>query len=266
MVKRKGEKILRPIHPNAGINAEYRARLDRLISEMQRSYVYFLRAQYRATPPELAQDASPARELQKRLADLGARWQARYDSAAPKLARWFTMAVERRSKTRMMKILKEAGVAVNFKMTKAMRDVLQATMAENVSLIKSIASQYHTQVEGLVMRSVTAGRDLSSMTDELQSRYGVTLRRAKLIAKDQNDKATASMNRVRQQEAGITEAVWLHSHGGNEPRPTHLKNSGNRYNVTEGWFDPDPKVRRYIQPGELINCRCVSRPVVKGFD
>lgn len=258
--------MLRPVHPNAGINAEYRARLDRLIADMARSYVYFLKAQYRATPPELAQDALPARELQKRLAGLGAQWQARYDSAAPKLARWFTKSIERRSQTQLMRILKEAGIAVKFTMTKPMRDVLHATMSENVSLIKSIASQYHTQVEGLVMRSVTAGRDLATLTDELEARYDITRRRAKLIAKDQNDKATASMTRVRQQEAGITEAVWLHSHGGNEPRPTHLANSGKRYNVAEGWYDTDPKVSRFIHPGELINCRCVSKPIVKGFE
>jgi uncharacterized protein with gpF-like domain len=73
------------------------------------------------------------------------------------------------------------------------------------------------------------------------------------------------MNRARQEELGITEAVWLHSHAGKKPRPTHLANHGKRYNVAEGWFDPDPKVRKHIWPGELINCRCVSKSVVKGF-
>jgi hypothetical protein len=56
----------------------------------------------------------------------------------------------------------------------------------------------------------------------------------------------------------------LHSGGGKEPRRTHVKNSGKKFNVAQGWFDPDKTVRKYIQPGELINCRCVSRPV-KGF-
>jgi len=64
---------------------------------------------------------------------------------------------------------------------------------------------------------------------------------------------------------GIEQAVWLHSGGGKRKRPTHVANSGKRFNVAEGWFDPDPKVRRHIHPGELINCRCVCRPVVKGF-
>lgn len=265
MRKRADEKVLRPVHPNAGIAADYRRRLDRLIAEMQRSYVYWLRARYRENEPRIAMDATPARDLERELTDLGAQWQERFYSAAPKMARWFAKSTERRSGDAMRKILKDAGVSVKFQMTPVMRDVFEATVAENVGLIKSIPQKYHTEVEGLVMRSVTAGRDLGYLTDELQARYGITRRRAALIARDQNDKATASMTRVRQQELGIEEAVWLHSHGGKEPRRTHLANSGNRYKVSEGWHDPDPKVNRRIWPGELVNCRCVSKSIVKGF-
>lgn len=264
-MSRKRDRVLRPIHPNSGIQAMYRQRLGRLIDDMSRSYEHWLRAQYRSKPPVMAQDASPAVELQREISKLGVQWQKRFAYAAPRLARWFATAVERRSMRTLKAILKEGGIAVDFVMTKGMRDVFAATVAENVSLIKSIASQYHTEVEGLVMRSVAAGGDLSFLSKELSHRFGVTARRAKLIAKDQNNKATAVFTRVRQQEAGIEEAVWLHSHGGNEPRPTHLANSGKRYKIAEGWFDPDPKVRRHIWPGELINCRCVPKPVVKGF-
>lgn len=254
MTKRAGEKVLRPVHPNAGIAADYRRRMDRLIAEMQRSYVYWLTARYKANEPRIAMDATPAEALARELADLGAQWQERFYSAAPKMARWFARSTERRSADSMRRILKDAGVSVKFQMTPVMRDVFEATVAENVGLIKSIPQKYHTEVEGLVMRSVTAGRDLGYLTDELQARYGITRRRAALIARDQNNKATASMTRARQQELGIEEAVWLHSHGGKEPRRTHLANSGNRYKVSEGWYDPDPKVRRHIWPGELINC------------
>jgi SPP1 gp7 family putative phage head morphogenesis protein len=163
------------------------------------------------------------------------------------------------------KILKDAGIAVEFKMTRAMKDAFDATVFENVSLIKSIPEQYHRQIEGTVMRSVSAGRDLSILAKDLQARYGITKRRAAFIARSQNNLATATMTKVRQLDCGITEAIWLHSHGGREPRPTHVKNSGKKYNIETGWFDDDPKVRRYIWPGTLPNCRCTSRSVVKGF-
>ena len=259
------DKVLRPVHPNAGISAAYRTRLRALIDEMQRSYVYFLKAQYRENPPRLAMDATPAVDLHRELSLLGRRWQRRIDSAAPKLAEWFSRSTERRSRASLLKILTDSGIAVEFKMTPTMKDAFDATLAENVALIKSIPRQFHTEVEGAVMRSVSAGRDIGQMVAELEARHDITRRRAALIARDQNNKATAVFARVRMQEAGVEEAVWLHSHAGKVPRKTHKANSGQRYKVAEGWFDPDPKVRRRIWPGELINCRCVPKPVVKGF-
>lgn len=210
----------------------------------------------------------PAESLGATLSGLDVEWTARIDAMAPKMADWFAKAADERSRSAMRKILKDGGVTVRSPvpgMTKKMQDVLRATVQENVSLIRSIHRQYHTEVEGLVMRSVTTGRDLKTLTDELEHRYGVTRRRAELIARDQNNKATAVISRVRQQAAGITQAVWLHSHGGREPRKTHLANSGKVYDVAKGWFDPDPKVRKRIWPGELINCRCVAKPIVPGF-
>jgi len=261
----RGYKVLKAVHPNAGIRADYRGKLDRLLDKMQRSNVYFLKAQYRETPPRMALDETPARELERELRRLGIQWQEEFDKLAPKMARWFSQSVERRSTLAMQKMLKDAGVTVRYTMTKRMRDVFHATVEENVSLIKSIGQQYHGEVVGLVMRSVAQGRDLGTLTKALQARYAITSRRAALIARDQNNKTTAVMTRVRQGEAGIKQAVWLHSLGGKEPRPTHLANNGGVYDIDKGWFDPDPKVRRRIWPGELINCRCVPKPIVKGF-
>ena len=262
---RDDEKILPPVFPNVGIEVEYRRRLLALLDEMAASYLWWLRAQYRKTPPALGQDATPAKELEKALKELAKRWDKRFDKAAKELADYFSLAVNRRSEASLRAILKRGGWSVSFRMTPAMRDVFNATKAENVALIKSIATQYHTQVQTLVMQSVTAGRDLKTLTDELTQRYGISRRRAALIARDQNNKATAVMTRARQQGLGITEAIWLHSHGGKEPRRTHLANDGKRYNIAEGWYDPDPKVRKRIWPGTEINCRCVSKSIIKGF-
>jgi len=231
---------------------------------MQGSYSYFLKAQWRETPPTMALDAVPARELERELSMLGKRWEKRINETAPKLARWFAQATARRSQDALKRILKDGGISVDFTMTQAMRDVAHATVAENVSLIKSIGSQYHTEIEGMVMRSITAGRDLASLNKELRARYNITERRANLIALNQNNQATASFVRVRQTDLGL-KAKWLHSHGGKEPRPTHLANNGQVYDPAVGWFDPDPKVRKRIWPGQLINCRCVSASVVPGF-
>lgn len=262
--KNRKERTLAPVRPNLGLELEYRRELDALIAEMNKSVLWFVRAAYRKDPPAMAQD-SAADTLRAALKKLSDRWERRFNDAAKQLAEWFATAAADRSDRALKAILRKAGFTVRFKPTPEVRDILKATIAENVSLIKSIPNSYFTQVEGSVYRSVTAGRDLGTLTKELQTNYGVTRRRAAAISRDQNNKATAVIQRTRQTALGITEAVWLHSTAGRVPRKTHLANNGKRYRIADGWHDPDPKVSKPIWPGELINCRCVAKPIVPGF-
>jgi SPP1 gp7 family putative phage head morphogenesis protein len=233
---------------------------------MQNSIVHWLVASYRENEPTLvpmAQDALPANMLRKTMKELRKRWETRFDGMALKLAEYFAKTVSRRSDSSLQRILQQGGMSVKFKTTKAQKDVLQASVHENVSLIRSIPQRHLDEVEGLVMRSVQRGRALGELSKELHKRYGVTKRRAALIARDQNNKISGALHRVRQLELGIEEAIWIHSGGGKEPRPTHVRNNGKKYSVAKGWWDPAEK--KFIMPGELINCRCVARPVIAGF-
>jgi SPP1 gp7 family putative phage head morphogenesis protein len=255
--------VLDPVHPNAGLEARYRRKLAKLTADMHASVTYWTAAAYKANTPALALDASPAATLRELMRRLTRRWTRNFDRLAQEMAEHFATEVQDRTDGAMQAAMKRAGWTVKFRPTRAQNDVYQAVVGENVGLIKSIPQKHLAAVEGAVMRSVAQGRDLSDLSKELEGAYGVTKRRAAFIARDQNNKATAVFTRVRQDELGITEAIWMHSHGGKEPRPSHLANDGNRYNVKEGWFDPDEG--KHIRPGELINCRCVSRSVIPGF-
>ncbi len=257
------KKALAPIHPNAGVAAAYRRELDKAIDDMVASVIYWTRANYRAHPPEaLAQDASPAREMEAAMRKLARRWQRNFDKLADELAAHFAKAATDRSDRTLAATLRKRGFTVRFKMTAAQNDAYQAVVAENVGLIKSIAGNYLQQVQGDVMRSVAAGRDLATLTRELQARTGITKRRAAFIARDQNNKATAVMTRVRMRELGIKRAKWLHSGGGKEPRPEHVAFSGKTYDVEKGAFLEG----KWTWPGVEINCRCVAVPIIPGFD
>ena len=254
--------VLAPVHPNAGLTAAYQRKLDSLIDRMNASLVYWLTAAYRANTPEMAADASPAATLRAAMSKLSNFWQKRFDDAAPELAKYFALHATQRADGALRDILKRAGFTVQFRLTREANDVYQATLAENVGLIKSIAAQHLTQVEGLVMRSVQQGRDLGFLSKELHERYGVTKRRAAFIARDQSNKATATITRVRQRQLGITEAVWMHSHGGRHPRQSHVAADGKRYEIDKGMLIDG----EYIFPGTLPNCRCVSRSVIPGLE
>lgn len=258
------EIVLRPLHPNEGLTAAYRAKLEKLIEEMDASVQYWVRTRYKNNEPLMAMDdVLPANELRRTLRELSKRWLKNFDTAAWELADYFTGAVSKRTDAALRAILRKGGFSVKFKMTRAMRDVFNATKAQNVALIKSIPEQYLKNVEGAVMRSVQAGRDLGTLAKFLEKNYGVTRRRAAFISRSQNNLATSAMNRARQAELGIVKAKWRHSGAGKHPRPTHVKNNGKLYDVKTGWWDP--AVKRYILPGELPNCRCVSISVIPGF-
>lgn len=257
-------KVLPPVRPNAGLESRYRAILVKMIRAMSADVTAQVKRAYKRNEP-LATDELPAAALRKLMRKLSGEWQGKFAKMSVELGKYFAQAAEKRSTAQLRRILREGGFTVSFKMTRTMQDVMSATMGEQVGLIKSIPAKYFTEIEGAVMRSVSAGRDLAPLAKTLEDQYGVTRRRAAFIARDQMNKASATMSRVRMMESGISEAVWVHSGGGREPRPTHLAagKRKQRFKIADGWFDPHEQ--RNILPGELPNCKCVARPVIEGI-
>ncbi|EBF6371642.1 DUF1073 domain-containing protein [Salmonella enterica subsp. enterica serovar Java] len=220
----------------------------------------WLRAVYRKT--DLAQDASPVNLMRGAMQQLTRRWQKKFDEMALRLARRFAGDVLKNSDASLSTALRDAGFTVPFRMTAEMNTALQASITENVNLIRSIPQQHLTQVETLVMQSVGRGRDLKTLTDELEKRYGITRRRAALIARDQNNKATSVMQSARQRSVGITEGIWRHSRAGKTWRPSHVKANGKRFDLRKGMFLDG----KWVLPGEEINCKCGWEAVIPGLE
>lgn len=252
------QKLAKPVYSNRGVAIRYRKAIDREISKMLDSLEYWLQAAYRKAPPLIAQDASPVQEVKKIFARLAKYWLDRFNTRANEISAYHIGRMFRTSDKALQQSLKDAGWSVDFKMTKEMTDALNANIAANVGLIKSIPAQLLPQVEGIVMRSYSAGRDLDSMVKDIRALHPVSQKRAALIARDQSNKANAVVNRTRCLELGITEAKWMHSSAGKKPRPSHVKAHGTIYNIEKGCkIDGE-----YIQAGELINCRCTYRAIL----
>lgn len=260
-------QAVRAVRPNVGIRFRYQRQMLVLIEEMNASILYWLEAQYKKTPPALAMDARlPSKAMQQRFREIARQWKKRFNQAAPKIAEAYLQGSFKATDSAMRLALKDAGISVKFKMSAAMRDAFNASLDENVGLIKSIPEQYLNQVEGIVARNYAAGRDLASMVKELKALYPKAQNRATLIALDQSNKANSVVENARRLQLGITQAMWLHSGGGKHPRPEHVKASGTVYDVRKGCPIKNEKgVIEYIMPGQKIRCHCVSRSVLPGI-
>ena len=209
---------------------------------------------------EWASLRSPSARMRKPMKELADRWTKRFEDMSASIAEKFAVSGMKHTDASFKAALKDAGWTVEFKMTPVMRDAMNATIQENVALIRSIPEQYFTEINGIVNRGFTAGRDLQYISQELQHRYGVTSRRAALIARDQSNKLSATITQARRVDLGLYEAVWMHSGAGKHPRPSHLKAGKEKlkFDIRQGAYLDG----KWVLPGQEINCRCSSKTIL----
>ncbi|MGO4196856.1 minor capsid protein [Rhizobium sp. YAF28] len=136
-------------------------------------------------------------------------------------------------------------------------EYLQAAVARNTSLIQSLSDDIVKRIEQTVYTNSIAGNSVTTLRKELQTQFGITDRRARLIARDQTAKFNSDLNKIRQQQAGVTSYVWMTAHD-ERVRPLHKKLDGNTYKWGEA-----TGAEQGLPPGQPINCRCVARGIVE---
>lgn len=241
-------QTLRPTRANAGIEAWYRRQLNNAITEMQKSLMYWLQAEYKKTG--IAQDQDPSRRMQIAIKYLSRKWLKHFDDLSLMLANKFVEKNQKHTDFSLYTAFRDMGFTVNLTMTDSMATAFNATRSEQVNLIRTIPQHHINRVESLVNESVARGRDLGYLTKALQQEFGVTKKRAALIARDQNNKATTVLQATRQMDLGITHGIWRHSHAGKVPRPSHVNADGQKFEIAKGLFLDG----EWVRPAEAINC------------
>lgn len=258
-------RALRPIRPPIAIERAYHKKLKALLKEMDNSLYYWLRAEYRKAEPEIVGDSAMA-DLRTKMKYLAKYWNKKYNEKAAEMANWFATEVQKhttRNLQNQMKRAKLAELGFDLKFTyhsRKERTTFNSIVAQNVNLITSIAKEHLTKVQGVVLRSIETGHDLSRMSEDLHQTFGVDERRAAMIARDQTAKASNNLSRQRLMDYGVTKGKWMHTSSGKTYRDSHVEMDGEIYDIEQGCFDSD--YGDYVQPGELVNCHCVCIPVI----
>ena len=150
-------------------------------------------------------------------------------------------------------------------------DTVKADIRRNIMLLEEIDKNHFARVYDAALRSISAGRDLTVLYNVLLELNinGMTKRRAGEIARLLNNKASALIDRERQESLGIKQALWLYSGAPceiNPKKPTgqdtaHRAANGKPFDVRKGMFLDG----KWTWPGVEPGCRCVSQSIVRGF-
>jgi SPP1 gp7 family putative phage head morphogenesis protein len=252
--------------PNVAPSVRYVQSLQSLTAQMtqqvKREIIKLFKAQGMAEG--FTQDASIASQSRILMTSLADKFNDLFGKRAKPLSETMVAQVEKTSSKSLHSSLAKlsGGMSLSTASLKTpfMRDVITATVAENVGLIKSISADYLMQVQGEVMRSITTGRGLADLVPAIEKYEGQTHRRAKNIALDQTRKAYNNINRAKLEAIGVKQFMWIHSGGGAHPREDHVRMDGQIYD-----FDNPPIIdsrtgERGI-PGQAVNCKCTMKPI-----
>lgn len=146
-----------------------------------------------------------------------------------------------------------------------LQDYMSAAAFQNANLIKSIPVQYLEQVQNIVMGNMRQGMRPSYIEQQLVKQFGVTTRRAKLIARDQTSKIQGEMNRIRQVNSGLEYFQWITSHD-ERVRHSHTVAGDKVTAYGKGvykWSDLPIVDGVPSYPGSAVQCRCIAKPVTE---
>lgn len=261
----------KPLTDPDRVEARYRATLERAIEAMTSETEAAIRKLWESPINRFAvtsgQDAAPSMAAQARILTnaLAAKFTAFFDRLAAPTANAFVAGVDKHAKSNLHQSLSGLSGGLSLKtsvITGHTREVLKASVAENIALIKSIPREYFPKLQGAVMRSITTGQGVKTVLEAVQRTGQVTKRRAALIARDQTSKTTTALNASRMAALNVRKFEWLHSSGGKEPRPLHQHQLDGQIFDLDKPPIIDEKTGERGLPGQLINCRCRMIPVV----
>jgi SPP1 gp7 family putative phage head morphogenesis protein len=134
-----------------------------------------------------------------------------------------------------------------------LRDQMQSFISQNKILVKGLEQKATEQLRGIALRGLSSGATAKDIGANIQKQFGITERRAQLIARNEVATFNGELTRLRQTEIGIKQYIWRTSMD-ERVRPEHAEREGEIFD-----WDKPPEDGH---PGIPINCRCVAEPVL----
>lgn len=248
----------RPRRPEGEIR-EYRAalrRVSRAIADLVRDLVFpkieNLLAEAGTRGDDIRTDDWPAR-----IAALFAAVRAGADDAqeqAQQVADTLGDRVKESATAEQIRQVRAVlGVDPSFIDHERIGSLLNAWKQQQGAFITRMTSESVQDIQDTVSRGVRSGRSTQAIQSEIRQRFGVTDRRAELIARTEIGQLNSQITRERQTELGIDGYIWRTALD-ERTRDEHADREGKYFT----WNNPPEGGH----PGESWQCRCVAEPAI----
>ena len=246
------------------MNKRIQARIDEMVKATERELVRLFNGDGYAI--SYAMDENIGAQARMLMSKLWRRFEKLFRELAYPVTKELIHLAEKDSaatlKASLSKIVDTMTLPVDA-MTPQLQEVIAASSARSVALIKRVPAEYLGPIEQAVYQSITTGRGLADLKPFLE-KQGVKVRNwAHNVSLDQTRKVYEDMTSARMRGIGVDEYEWIHSGGSNHPREYHRDVlAGQVFKLS----DPpiiDPRTKQRGHPGTLPYCRCRKRPIVR---
>jgi len=157
-------------------------------------------------------------------------------------------------------------------LTKYQRTKIAEEWTKNLKLfIRDFTEEETLRLRSKIRESVMKGNRYEFLIKQIQTSYGVSVRKAKFLARQETKLLTVKYQESRYTEHGVDEYRWVNV-AGTEQHPTRLRHKElgdmSRKGKIFRWDDPPVTTEagepeRKNNPGQDFNCRCSAIPVVR---
>lgn len=132
---------------------------------------------------------------------------------------------------------------------------IEDVLSRNVALIRNVSDQTRGRISDIVFRGLQTRTPARDVAREISKAVGMGRDRSLRIAMDQTQKLSASLDRDRQLQLGMTSFEWIHSRK-KHPRQEHIERDGKVYEWSGDVGRNDP-------PGQAPFCGCKAKGILE---
>ena len=140
---------------------------------------------------------------------------------------------------------------------------INALIIETEEWVKRLRDDSITQFTANTLRAMTLGESFEEVVNSYREDAEKRRNNARFVARNQLSNFNGISNKIRYQNLGITEAIWVTSRD-ERVRGAHADRNGKRFNLSEGLFSS--KDGKTLIPGVDFNCRCIAKPIIPSID